>query len=299
MSSDKRGKKAGDKRLEVDLLEEALKREYSNHRDQLLGCGPPLERVAQLETSLIEAYKRVIEYRQVPFIRFGDLDAQELANAFVAYPMIIKPTLCCVNVAQRAITRDLGIEFDTYSTKISTEHALMLAGYIKPFLPPAIAVPALMELDRYFWTDKELRAQKGNWERVVTDAINKSSSVVFRKRKFTCDGQGFEIDAAHPGKGEPIQIGIDVKRIESPRDIHKRADEIINKATKFKKTYPNGKFVALVYYPFPTQHINAQSRLHSAYIDDVFFAGETESSIEAAVEMLVGKLGVKRLSSEP
>ena len=120
------------------------------------------ERTAQIESSLIAAYKKVIEVREVPFVRFGDLDAAELATAFVAYPMIIKPTLSCVNVAQRAISRDLGFDFDTYSTKVTPDQAKILAGYIKPFLPPAIAIPALVELDRYFWTDKELRAPKGN-----------------------------------------------------------------------------------------------------------------------------------------
>jgi hypothetical protein len=212
--------------------------------------------------------------------------------------MIIKPTLCCVNVAQRAISRDLGFDFNTYSTKISPDQAKILAGYIKPFLPPTIAIPALVELDRYFWTDKELRAHKGNWERATTEAINQVSTVVFRKRMFTCDGEEFEIDAAYPAKGELVEIAVDVKKIESPQDIHKRADEIINKATKFKRTYPNGKFMALVYYPFPTQHIKAQSRLQSAHIDGVFFAGETKSSIENAAEMIVGKLGVRKIDPE-
>jgi hypothetical protein len=284
--------------VEKEQLEDALAREYSSHQEQLQGSQPMPERVEQIESSLIAAYKNVIEYRQVPFVRFGDLNAAELASAFVAYPMIIKPTLCCVNVAQRAISRDLGFDFNTYSTKISADQAKILAGYIKPFLPPAIAIPALVELDRYFWTDKELRAHKGNWERGITEAINSVSTVVFRKRMFSCDREEFEIDAAYPAKGEPILIGVDIKRIESPRDIHKRADEIINKATKFKKTYPGGKFVALVYYPFPSQHINAQSRLQSTHIDGVFFAGETKSSIENAAEMLVGKLGVRKKDPE-
>lgn len=287
-------RKAGEK----EQLEEALSREYSSHQEQLQGSQPTAERLEQIESALIAAYKGVLEYRQVPFVRFGDLNAAELADAFVAHPIIIKPTLCCVNVAQRAISRDLGFDFNTYSTKISADQAKLLAGYIKPFLPPAIAIPALVELDRYFWTDKELRAHKGNWERSITDAINQVSTVLFRKRKFACDGEEFELDAAHPAKGDPVEIAVDVKRIESPRDIHKRADEIINKATKFKKVYPQGKFVALVYYPFPTQHINAQSRLQSAHIDGVFFAGESQSSIENAAEMMTGKLGVRKTPQE-
>jgi hypothetical protein len=33
--------------------------------------------------------------------------------------IISKPTLCYVNVAQLAISRDLGLDFNSYSTKIS------------------------------------------------------------------------------------------------------------------------------------------------------------------------------------
>lgn len=265
-------------------------KEYSSHKEQIAECQPPQERIQKLEECLIEAYEKVIIYKEAPFIVFGDLNAEELAAAFIKYPIIIKPTLCCVNVAQRAIKRDLGFDLNTYSEKISDTHATLLAGYIKPLLPPAIAVPALMELDRFFWTDKEMRAKKGNWEKTVTLSINKASSKTFRKRKFESDGEQFEIDAAYPAKGETIEIAIDVKRIESQRDIHKRADEIVNKAQKFKQIYPQSTFIAIVYYPFPNQHINLQNRLQSQYIDRVFFAGETESSIANAADMLVGTI---------
>src|SRR6267143_1665048 len=106
--------------VEKEQLEDALAREYSGHQEQLKNSRPSPERVAQIESSLIAAYKSVLEYREVPFIRF----------------------------------RDLGFDLDTYSAKITAEQARILAGYIKPFLPPTIAVPALVELDRYFWTDK-------------------------------------------------------------------------------------------------------------------------------------------------
>ena len=226
--------------------------------------------------------------------RDGDLDAEELADAFVKYPIVIKPTLSLINVASRAIRRDLGFDINTYCTRISEKQASLLAGYIKPMLPPAMAVPALMELDRYSWTDKEMRANKGNWEKTVTDAINEDSTASFRKRRFICDDEAFELDAASPPKGDRIDIGIDVKRIESPRDIHKRADEIINKAAKFKKVYPKGKFIAVVYYPFPNEHINVRSRLQSENIDGVYFAGGTASSIRSAVDLLLGFLGLKK-----
>jgi hypothetical protein len=282
------------KNLEKAKLESVIEREYSNHQDQLFGCAPSPERVTELESALIKGFGKAIEYREVPFVRFGELNARELAEAFVAYPVIVKPTLGCVNVAQRAISRDLGFDFDTYSTRITIDQALVLAGYIKPLLPPTIAIPALMELDRYFWTDKQLRATKGNWEKSITDAINRVSSEIFRKRRFECDGENFELDAAYPAKTGAIKIGVDIKRIESRRDIHKRADEIINKASKFKRIFPEGKFVALVYYPFPDEHVNAKSRLHSPHIDAVFFAAASESSIQNAAEMMVGMFGLRR-----
>jgi len=267
--------------------------EYSTHKDQLAAASSSTERTDIVLASMLEQFKQAIVYREVPFIQFSEITAQELATAFFNAPAIIKPTLSCVNVAQRAIRRDLGVDFDTYAVKINLETASMIAGYVKPLLPPVIAIPALMELDRYFWTDKEMRAKKGNWERTVTDAINEISTNHFKKCKFKADGESFEIDAAFPQEGK-IEIAIDVKRIESTRDTHKRADEIINKATKFKRIYPEGRFYAVVYFPFPTQHINLQSRLKSEHIDEVFFAAETPSSIANTVDMLVGVIGSKK-----
>lgn len=273
--------------------------EYSDHVTQLAKSQPDPQRLTALENSLLAAFKNVVEYRQVAYICFGDLNAKELSEAFYKFPLIIKATLSCVNVAQRAITRDLGITFDTYSNKITFENSSLLAGYIKPMLPKAIAIPALMELDRYSWTDKELRANKGNWEKRIIQKLCDVSQLKFIKRKFTVaqskgsKSEAFELDASYEENGK-ITIGIDIKRIESPRDIHKRADEIINKASKYKLAFPTGKFIAIVYYPFPTQHTNVLSRLESADIDGIFFAGESDSSIENSIEMLAGKLAIKK-----
>jgi hypothetical protein len=264
--------------------------EYASHADQLAAASPPQERIDELNRCLLEAYASVISYKEVPCIAFGDLSAIELAQAFVNYPMIVKPTLCCVNVAARAIKRDLGFDFNTYKGRLSNEKALAVAGYVKPLLPALIPVPAIVELDRYFWTDKSMRAAKGNWEKAVTDEISRLSGQLFKKRKFTVNGEAFEIDAALPAIGEPIVVAIDVKRIESPRDIHKRADEIINKAAKFKKAYPASTFYAVIYYPFQTQHHNVTNRLSSDDIDGVYFAGVSASSVEAAIDLLVGSL---------
>jgi hypothetical protein len=242
----------------------------------------------------LAAYRKVISYKEVPVITFGDLNAEELAEAFVKFPIIIKPTLACVNVAGRAIKRDLGIDLDTYATRISRDHAQLLAGYIKPLLPAQIAVPALMELDRYSWTDKAMREAKGRWEKEVAAAISAAAGRKFKKRTFVVDGQRFEIDIAFPAAGDSIEVAVDVKRIEAQQDTQKRADEVVNKAAKFRRAYPKGKFFAVIYYPFPAQHINLQSRLADDRITKIFFAGETKSSIQVAAEMLVGTLGFSK-----
>lgn len=247
----------------------------------------PPERVDAIRTALTMAFKQVIEIREVPFIVFGDLNAPELAEAFLKFPVIVKPVLACVNVAGRAIKRDLGIDINTYAEKLTEQDAGMLAAYIKPMLPAHIAVPALIELDRYTWTDKEMRSAKGRWEVKVRDAINGATQLQFKKRKFG-SGENYELDAAYPASGEPIQIGVDIKRIEARQDIHKRSDEIVNKALNFKARYEKGTFIAVVYFPFPNQHVNVMSRLKSAAIDYVFFAGESTSSIQTSMEVLAG-----------
>src|SRR5262249_17494077 len=102
--------------------------------------------------------------------------------------------------------------------------------------------------------------------------------------------ESFELDAASPPKGELVKIGIDIKRIEARQDIHKRGDEIVNKAAKLKSKYPDAKFGAVVYYPFVQEHSNVQNRLDSPNIDCVVFASQYAESIENAVRLLLAKL---------
>jgi hypothetical protein len=44
-----------------------------------------------------------------------------------------------------------------------------------------------------------------------------------------------------------VHIGIDIKRIEARQDIHKRCDEIVNKAAKLKAVFRKAKFGAVIY----------------------------------------------------
>jgi hypothetical protein len=172
-----------------------------------------------------------------------------------------------------------------------------LAGYLKPLLPQEVAIPAILELDRFWWTDKELRAMKGRWEKKILAALLSFATVNFQKRRFEHNGEDYELDAAY-STADCIKIGVDVKRIESKRDIHKRSDEIINKANHFKSAYPEGLFYVVVYYPFPTQHGNLRSRLDSGNIDGLYMASESDSSIDTAVRFLLDAAGVLRKHSE-
>jgi len=101
------------------------------------------------------------------------------------------------------------------------------------------------------------------------------------------------LDAASLESGD-IKVGIDVKRIEARRDIHKRCDEIVNKAAKLKSAFPDAKFGTVIYYPFIEEHVNIQNRLRSSDINCVVFASEAKESIETAIRMLLSSLGVSK-----
>lgn len=253
-------------------------------------------RQGEIYEALINAFGPFIEGREVEIINFSAITAMELAAAIEGYPRILKALLACCNVAGRAIERDLDIRgIDTYEPRLTEPKCAAIAGYLKPFLPQEISVPALSELDRFFFVDKEIRARKGRWERSILQSLNELSRMTFRKRKFEVSGEYFELDAAAPETGA-IEVGIDIKRIEARRDIHKRADEIINKAAKFKTAFPNGQFAAVVYYPFTAEHVNVQNRLASPDIDAVYFTSHSGEQVFVAIGLLVDRLGIRRPS---
>lgn len=263
--------------------------QYSNHREQFEGAKPSEQRLEALSQALEHAFAENIEVRQTGYILFDQVTVDELTNAFVKFPVLIKSVLALANVATRAVKRDLNITIDTYADRITLKKAAILAGYIKPILPKEAAIPSIVELDRYFWTDKEMRAGKGRWEKKILKELSSRSQDAFKKRKFEYNGEQFELDAASPAEGPEILVGVDVKRIEAQRDIHKRSDEIINKASKFKSRFPKSHFFAVIYYPFPSEHQNVQSRVSSNLIDGVFFANDHSTSISDAVQHLLAK----------
>ncbi|MET0517006.1 MAG: hypothetical protein ABW047_16960 [Nitrospiraceae bacterium] len=248
------------------------------------------ERQVLIETALRSAFQGFLETRSVEVIIFSSMTAINLSHALIREPSILKPLLAVCNIAGRALDRDLGLKnVDTYVPKLVEEQALVIAGYIKPFLPPFLELPALACIDRVEYIDKEIRKGKGRWEQKILEALNRFGGAQFKKRTFMVKKEIYELDAACPASGE-IEIGIDVKRIEAKRDIHKRCDEIVNKAAKFKTASRRGKFGVVVYYPFIDVQINVESRLRSKHISGLVFASETDESIETAVRLLLPKL---------
>jgi len=268
---------------------------YGTHADYMEWVKDDADsRQKSIEKALREAFSNFIEKREVEVIVFSSMSAFDLTKAIVSRPLILKSLLAACNIAARAIERDLSIKnVDTYSPRLSDDQAKVIAGYIKPFLPSYLEIPALSQIDRVAFVDKEIRKGKGRWEKKILEILNRFSILEFHKRMFTVEGEQFELDAASPKSGN-IKVGVDVKRIEARRDIHKRCDEIVNKATKLKSAFPESKFCAVVYYPFIEEHINIQNRLRSDDIDGVVFASEVKESIENAVRMLLSTLGVDR-----
>lgn len=262
---------------------------YGSHRDYMEWVTEDADtRLETVETALQQAFSPFIERREVDVVIFSSMSALNLAEAISKYPIILKGLLAACNVAARAIERDLGISnLDTYNPRLDESQAKVIAGFIKPFLPSYLELPALCQIDRIWFIDKEIRKGKGRWEKLVLEALNKIGT--FRKRKFHSEDEEFELDAASPRQGT-IEIGIDIKRIEARRDIHKRCDEIVNKADKLKKAFPHASFSAVIYYPFIDEHVNVQSRLKSTAIDSVVFASQSEESIHNAVKMLISSL---------
>jgi len=213
---------------------------YDTHADYMQWVKEDAAvRQEEVLQALRSAFTHFMEVHEVEVINFSSMTALDLAEAIQNHPKVLKPILSCCNIAARAIERDLEIRnIDTYEPRLNPEKAAVIAGYIKPFLPRELAIPALCELDRHFFVDKQIRMLKGQWEKTILAGLNRQASIRFKKRHFKCKGESFELDAASPESG-PIRIAVDVKRIEARRDIHKRCDKIVNKAAKLKKVQPH------------------------------------------------------------
>lgn len=123
---------------------------YGSHADYMAWVKEDADkRLSTIESALRAAFPGFIEKREVEVIVFSGMTAFDLATAIVGHPLILKPLLAACNIAARAIERDLSIKnVDTYSPRINEDQAKVIAGYIKPFLPPYLEVrvsPRLIE----------------------------------------------------------------------------------------------------------------------------------------------------------
>lgn len=266
---------------------------YASHKDYIERVKETADkRQEELELQLKKAFAGFIDVRQVEVINFETIDVLTLAGIIAAEPQVLKSLLLVTNLAGRALKRDLKLNIDTYNPRIDSKIAYVLAGYIKPFLPQLLELPTLSHADRFAFIDKEVRKSKGAWEKKICSALLDVSGIEFKKRKFVAGKESYELDAAFPASGE-VKYGVDVKRIEAEQDIHKRCDEIVNKATALKRVYPLCAFGVVVYYPFIAQQVNVRDRLESDYIDSVVFASESEKDIVSSVKLLFAKLKEK------
>ena len=260
---------------------------YDSHADYMGWAKDAADaREVDLARALRAAFRNVIASQPIDVISFRDMSDDDLARALLAEPLVLKAVCAACNVAGRAIDRDLGIRnLDTYNPRLDSTNALALARYLKEFLPDELALPALVELDRHFFVDKTVRGTKGRWEKSILASLTAVTSLEFKKRMFKVDDEEFVLDGAYPPTGA-ILVGIDVKRIEARRDIHKRSDEVVNKAAKFKRAFPEAKFGAVVYYPFADEHDSVRRRMNSPNVDAVAFASQDEAIIREAVGRL-------------
>jgi hypothetical protein len=264
---------------------------YASHADYMARVAEAANaRTEAIDKALRHALRGAIRRQPCDYIDFGTMSVQDLANAFLERPEILKPLFVACNVAGRAVARDLNLRVNTYRPRLTSEMAMQLAKYIKPYLPATVPVEGVVLIDKTEYIDKEIRKGKGAWEREVCEALNEVSKVAFKKRRFAAGGEIFELDAASPPKGS-IRYAVDVKRVEGSLDIQKRSDEIINKADKFKSEEPKGKFAAVVYYPL-SEPERFRRRLASKNIDIVSFASESEESIEDAAREVAAKFGI-------
>lgn len=259
--------------------------EYRRHGDYLRLVARDREmRAVEISKTIEQALGKHIVERPAREIEFKSVTGEELSGLLLDNPKLLKPLIAVCNMGQRAIRKDLGISVESFRPRLTAAQADAIARYLLPSLPPSILVESLVALDAYQYVDSAIRTIKGRWEKRLTELLL-SRGVDAKKRKFVVEDEKFEIDIAYPSKGD-IQLAVDAKMIGDPLDKHKRIDEIANKADKFKKVYPQGRFVALIYYPNEDDRPQLEARLRkgSPKVDVIVFAGDDEDSLRAALD---------------
>ena len=153
--------------------------DYSTHADYMRKVSTEAEtRRLEIEKALRAAFAQFIESRPTDVIVFSGMSVMDLSRAIQAQPLVLKPLIATCNIAARAIERDLDIKnVDTYQPVLTLEQAAAIAGYLKPFLPDYLELPALSHLDKVYFVDKEIRKGKGHWEKKIAAAFERPPDV--------------------------------------------------------------------------------------------------------------------------
>jgi hypothetical protein len=249
------------------------------------------ERASEIEAELFAAFKGYFVSNESRLIDINSLTPERFAEILIRHPKLLKPFSVLAVVAMRAFEKDLGIRnVNTYKPHLNEQQALKISKYLLEQMPKRFYLETIRELDRNQFIDKEKRKLKGSWENGIIETLVERTGLKFTKTRIIVVGEEYEIDAAH-FEGQHLKYAIDIKKIGSRRDFQKRSDEIINKSVAYRKLYPDGKFAAVVHYPFEKDAL--RSRLKSNFIDMVVFANDSPESITEAVKTLIEDLPIQ------
>jgi hypothetical protein len=260
---------------------------YRPHDEYLkLVATERAKRAKEIGDTVRETLGDYVTERKTDEVHFAKVSPEKLTELLLKNPSLLKPLIAACNMGKRAIRKDLGIELDTFRPRLNEDKARQIAVYLLPSLPESIFIDGLIALDAYQWVDSAIRKVKGRWERQFGEHL-RARGVDCKKRKFKVGNQEFELDLAYPSEGE-VLLAVDMKMIGHPSDKHKRGDEIVNKAVKYKGVVPHGVFIALIYYPFDEDRDSVAERvtMGGGQVSQVIFAGDDEESIAAAVNRL-------------
>jgi hypothetical protein len=83
---------------------------YDSHADYMGWVKTDADaRAVEVRATLIRAFAKFVEVREIEVIDFSAMTAMDLAAAIQTEPSILKPLMACCNVAGRAVERDLDI----------------------------------------------------------------------------------------------------------------------------------------------------------------------------------------------
>jgi hypothetical protein len=265
---------------------------YTTEIDYYRSVAPLAEeRSREIEAELSIAFKGYFTSDESKLIDISSLTPEMFAEILIRHPKLLKPFSVLAVVAMRAFEKDLGIRnVNTYKPHLSEQQALKISKYLLEQIPKRFCLDTIRELDRNQFIDKEKRKLKGSWENGIIETLVEKTGLKFTKTRIIVVGEEYEIDAAY-FEGLNLKYAIDIKKIGSRRDFQKRSDEIINKSVAYRKLYPEGKFAAVVHYPFETDAL--RSRLKSNFIDMVVFANDSPESITEAVKTLIEDLPIR------